>query len=168
MSLSSGKTTYVEKQDHDTASVGIMAAKDIGTGIRGISWKSRLGYAGSAHNNLYNLIPLLKAGDVVQIGVHVAGGYPAGCQKDCWVAMESEPAYYDVIKALTDKGVHVIEAAGNGNVNLDSPGFKGAFDVNVRDSGAILAGAFCAKDGKKRRSAPMVRASPALHGAAGT
>ena len=117
MSLSSGKTTYVEKQDHDTASVGIMAAKDIGTGIRGISWKSRLGYAASAHNNLYNLIPLLKAGDVVQIGVHVAGGYPAGCQKHCWVAMESEPAYYDVIKALTDKGVHVIEAAGNGNVN---------------------------------------------------
>ncbi|MGM8712594.1 hypothetical protein [Enterobacter hormaechei] len=37
MSLSSGKTTYVEKQDHDTASVGIMTAKDIGTGIRGIS-----------------------------------------------------------------------------------------------------------------------------------
>lgn len=149
MSLSSGKTTYVEKQDHDTASVGIMTAKDIGTGIRGISWKSRLGYAASAHNNLYNLIPLLKADDVVQIGVHVAGGYPAGCQKDCWVAMESEPAYYDVIKALTDKGVHVIEAAGNGNVNLDSPGFQGEFDVNVRDSGAILAGAFCAKNGKK-------------------
>ena len=149
ISLSSGKTTYIDKQDHDTASVGIMAAKDIGTGIRGISWKSRLGYSASAHNNLYNLIPQLNAGDVVQIGIHVAGGYPAGCTKDCWIAMESEPAYYDVIKALTDKGIYVIEAAGNGNVNLDSPGFRGAFDVNVRDSGAILAGAFCAKDGKK-------------------
>lgn len=28
MSLSSGKTTYVANNDHDTASVGIMAAKD--------------------------------------------------------------------------------------------------------------------------------------------
>ncbi|MEI9701738.1 serine protease [Enterobacter cloacae] len=149
MSLSSGKTTYVEKHDHDTASVGIMAAKDMGTGIRGLAWKSRMGYAASASNNLYNLIPQLKAGDVVQIGIQVAGGYPAGCQKDCWVAMESQTAYYDIIKALTDKGVHVIEAAGNGNINMDSPGFQGRFDAHVQDSGAILAGAFCAKDGKK-------------------
>ena len=36
--------------------------------------------------------------------------------------------------------------------------------MNVRDSGAILAGAFCAKDGKKRRSAPMARALPVLRG----
>ncbi|WP_343482924.1 hypothetical protein [Enterobacter cloacae] len=146
MSLSSGKTTYVANNDHDTASVGIMAAKDMGTGIRGLAWKSRMGYAASASNNLYNLIPQLKAGDVVQIGIQVAGGYPSGCQKDCWVAMESQTAYYDIIKALTDKGVHVIEAAGNGNINMDSPGFRGEYDVNVRDSGAILAGAFCAKD----------------------
>ena len=34
--------------------------------------------------------------------------------------MESQTAYYDIIKALTDKGVHVIEAAGNGNINMDS------------------------------------------------
>lgn len=81
--------------------------------------------------------------------------------------MESQTAYYDIIKALTDKGVHVIEAAGNGNINMDSPVVPGEYDVNVRDSGAILAGAFCAKDGKKRRSAPMARVLPVLHGAAG-
>ena len=39
MSLSSGKTTYVANNDHDTASVGIMAAKDMGTGIRGLAEK---------------------------------------------------------------------------------------------------------------------------------
>lgn len=40
-------------------------------------------------------------------------------------------------------------AAGNGNVNLDRPVFQGKFDRNVRDSGAVIAGAVCGNNGKK-------------------
>lgn len=145
--LIKGSNKYYD--DHDTASVGIMAAKDIGGGVRGLSWKSRVGFNDWQYNNLYNMIPLLKAGDVVQIGMQTGGGEITGCTKDCYVPQENASSYYDVIKALTDKGVYVIEAAGNGNVNLDHSAFNGKFDVNVRDSGAIIAGALCAKDGKK-------------------
>ncbi len=136
--------------DHDTASVGIMAATDIGTGMRGLAWKSRVGFAGWQNNNLYNMIPLLKAGDVVQMGMQTGGGEVAGCTTNtCYVPQENRQDYYDIIKALTDKGVYVIEAAGNGNVNLDHTGFNGKFNVHVRDSGAIIAGAFCAKEGTR-------------------
>lgn len=146
--LTQGNTKYID--DHDTASVAIMAAKDIGAGVRGLSWKSRVGFSDWKYNNLYNMIPLLKAGDVVQIGMQTGGGEITGCTtKDCYVPQENVQSYYDVIKALTDKGVYVIEAAGNGNINLDHSAFKGKFDVHTRDSGAIIAGAFCAKDGKK-------------------
>ncbi len=82
--------------------------------------------------------------------MQTGGGEITGCTtKDCYVPQENVQSYYDVIKALTDKGVYVIEAAGNGNINLDHSAFKGKFDVHTRDSGAIIAGAFCAKDGKK-------------------
>ena len=40
--------------------------------------------------------------------------------------MESQTAYYDIIKALTDKGVHVIEAAGNGEYQHGQPGVPGS------------------------------------------
>lgn len=145
--LIQGSNKYVD--DHDTASVGIMAARDIGAGVRGLSWKSRVGFSDWHYNNLYNMIPLLKAGDVVQIGMQTGGGEITGCTTTCYVPQENVQSYYDIIKALTDKGVYVIEAAGNGNVNLDHSAFNGKFDVNVRDSGAIIAGAFCAKEGKR-------------------
>ncbi|WP_368540860.1 S8 family serine peptidase [Enterobacter soli] len=147
--LVQGNGTY-NGDHHDTASVGIMAATDIGTGMRGLAWKSRVGFASWQSNNLYNMIPLLKAGDVVQMGMQTGGGEVAGCTTNtCYVPQENVQSYYDIIKALTDKGVYVIEAAGNGNVNLDHPGFNGKFNVQTRDSGAIIAGAFCAKEGTR-------------------
>ena len=38
-------------------------------------------------------------------------------------------------------GVIVVEAAGNGSVNLDQPGCNRLFDRSYRDSGAIIVGA---------------------------
>lgn len=148
VSFHEGDKTY-SGEDHDTSSVGIMAAKDIGTGIRGLSWNARMGYAKWQVNNLYNMIPRLNAGDVVQMGMQTGGGEITGCTSSCYVPQENAAAYYDVIKALTDKGVHVIQAAGNGNINLDHTAFNGKFDLKKRDSGAIIAGAFCANNGKK-------------------
>ena len=139
-----------KEREHNTASVGILAGQDIGTGIRGIAWKSKVGYAAWPASNLYNTIPYLKAGDVVSLNMQYWGGEVTGtCQKDCFVPVENLESYYSVIKALTDKGVFVISSAGNGNINLDSPAFNGKWDTNIRDSGAIIAGAFCAKSGLK-------------------
>ena len=59
--------------------------------------------------------------------------------------MELQPAWFDAIKTLTDRGINVIALAGNSGLNLDDPAFNGKLDPAVRDSGAILAGAVCAK-----------------------
>ncbi|MFN1144354.1 S8 family serine peptidase [Serratia quinivorans] len=137
---------------HDTMSVGVMAGKDNGFGVQGIAHKAQFAYAAWQVSNFVNGIKLLKAGDVVQIGQQRSTSLitTSECSPgNCFVPVENEQAWFDAIKTATDSGIHVIMAAGNGNVNLDLPVFQGKFDRNVRDSGAIIAGAVCGNDGKK-------------------
>ncbi len=69
--------------------------------------------------------------------IELQGGGPRGR----FVPVEYWDDNYEAIKAATDRGVIVVEAAGNGNEDLDLKLFKGKFDRNVRDSGAIMVGA---------------------------
>jgi len=78
---------------------------------------------------------------MVQIGLHIDIGRVANCQSYCFLPDEYLPHRYDEIRALTDRGIHFIEAAGNGDVDLDHPDFNYKFDRNYRDSGAIIVGA---------------------------
>ncbi|WP_413741558.1 S8 family serine peptidase [Sodalis sp. RH15] len=130
---------------HDTASVGVAAARFLPTatmsGIVGIAYNARVAYAAWPIENIYNAYYQLNEGDVVQMGIQLIGGTETGCTADCYVPLEYNNAYYDIIRALTDKGVHVIIAAGNGAINLDHAAFNGKFNRNVRDSGAIYVGA---------------------------
>ncbi|TCL06491.1 S8 family serine peptidase [Sodalis ligni] len=130
---------------HDTSSVGVMAARPMVTsrveGIVGIAFNTRVAYADSGIQNIRDAYYLLNAGDVVQVGIQAYVGAQPGCTTNCFVPMEYENAYYDVFRALTDKGVHVILAAGNGALDLDHAGFNGKFNRSVRDSGAIYVGA---------------------------
>ena len=57
-----------------------------------------------------------------------------------FVAMEYWDSYFDAIKNATARGIIVVEAAGNGGMDLDSSIYGGKFDRSVRDSGAILVG----------------------------
>ncbi|MCK7066536.1 hypothetical protein L8P91_10040 [Enterobacter bugandensis] len=139
----------INVDSHDTASVGIMAARDNGFGVTGIANKATFGYAQSGASVLYDLMDKLKAGDVVQVGIEVVPGSIGGCNSNCAIPMEYMSHWYDEIRALTDSGIHVIEAAGNGNVNLDHPDFRGKFDRNKRDSGAIIVGALSPQSGGK-------------------
>lgn len=139
----------VDVHYHDTAAVGIMAAKDNGAGIVGIAHKATFGYAAYNASVFYELIDKLKPGDVVQVGLHIDIGSVANCQRYCFVPDEYTPHRFDEIRALTDRGIHVIEAAGNGNVNLDHPDFNHKFDRNYRDSGAIIVGALDPETGGK-------------------
>lgn len=123
------KETCTERQ-HNTASVGILAARDIGSGVRGLSYKSKVAYAAWPSTNLYNMIPQLNAGDVVSLNMQTWGGEVAGtCTSACYIPIENDVSYFNVIKALTDKGVFVVTSAGNGNINLDSPAFNGKWDT---------------------------------------
>lgn len=134
----------IDIDDHDTSAVGVMAARRIlvtpTIGIVGIAYNARVAYADSPIEALRRAYDLLNPGDVVQVGLQLSVGAIAGCTAQCWLPMEYENARYDLHRALTDKGIHVILAAGNGGIDLDHTDFNGKFDRNVRDSGAIFVG----------------------------
>lgn len=131
----------------NTASVGVMAGLELGYGIIGIASRAKVGYAARGLQHLYNLYHRLKAGDVIQIGMQHQGGNMSYYNQECFVPVEYEPAWFDLISALTSKGVHVVQAAGNGAVNLDHPMFNGKFNRSVKDSGAIIVGALDPRTG---------------------
>lgn len=75
-------------------------------------------------------------GDIVLIEQQ-AFGPSAG-----YVPLEWIPEVYDAIRALTTRGVIVIEAAANGSENLSDASLYGApFPMGKLDSGAIIVGA---------------------------
>ena len=57
------------------------------------------------------------------------------------VPIEFEPEVFNAIKAATNKGIIVVESAGNGSENLDRASYDGKFDRTKRDSGALIVGA---------------------------
>ncbi|WP_413735277.1 hypothetical protein ACL2XP_21710 [Sodalis sp. RH21] len=134
---------------HNTSAVGIMAGLNLGYGILGIVPNAKMGYSSPGVQHLYNLYHRLNAGDVIQIGMQHHGILMAQGEKPCSLPVEFEAAWFDIISALTDKGIHVIEAAGHGAFNLDHPVLKGKYDRGRRDSGAIMVGALDPRTGLK-------------------
>jgi subtilisin family serine protease len=58
-----------------------------------------------------------------------------------YTAVEFWPHIFDQLKAATKKGIHCVQAAGNGSSNFDDASYEGAFDLKQRDSGCIMVGA---------------------------
>ena len=56
------------------------------------------------------------------------------------MAVEWQQANYDAIVAATSAGIIVVEAAGNGNQDLDSAPYGSPFPAGRADSGAIIVG----------------------------
>ncbi|MDA9557282.1 hypothetical protein N9R79_07265 [Vibrio sp.] len=122
---------------HDTSSAGLISAFRDDKGVTGIAYNAQLAWAqfndGAMLSKLANQLP---KGSVIQLGVQSGGSVEFGAPP------ELMPAVYDAITYLVqEKGIHVIQAAGNSEHNLDDPKFNGQFDRAVRDSGAIYAGA---------------------------
>ncbi|WP_181456810.1 S8 family serine peptidase [Pseudomonas fluorescens] len=136
---------------HDTSSVGTIASQENGFGTTGIAPFAKLGFAQWNLARLVKLAEQLHAGDVVQIGVQYRYSPvddEMDCADTCYVPVEFYLPARDTITYMTEeKGVHVVMAAANGNVNLDHPYLKKYFDRNLFDSGAIYAGAVDPKTG---------------------
>ncbi len=137
-------------RDHGTAALGVVVATDNDYGITGIAHEAQAGHEGVANQSMASAIThaALAAGRGGIVLVELQARGPRSV-KDCtcntsqcnYVPMEYWRANFDAIALATANGVHVVEAAGNGSVDLDDPVYGGAFDRSVRDSGAILVGA---------------------------
>jgi subtilisin family serine protease len=138
-------------ESHGTSVAGVMVGLENGYGVTGIAPLAGIGYAshnagGGVEGALEASIAQLGPGDVLLLEMHFGGG-PATASCTCnqgqcnYVPTEYYPAYFDLIQTATANGIVVVEAAGNGSVNLDDPSYGGIFDRNVRDSGAIMVGA---------------------------
>lgn len=140
---------------HATASVGVIASQDNGYGTTGIVPQAQIGFLRWGTNGLIQMAERLEAGDVIQVGVQY--GYDslpgADCTSSCKMPMEYSKVVRDTFTYLTEeKGIHVVLAAANGNINLDHPWFEGYFDPQRFDSGAIYAGAVEPQTGRRRYS----------------
>jgi len=143
-------STLQEWENHGTAVAGVMVAQDNGFGVTGIVPDAGIGYSSifgvaSTAQAIINAADQLAAGDIILIELHAGGPDTVDCTcnfDQCnFVPMEFFQAEFDAIQTATANGIIVVEAAGNGSIDLDHPTYGGVFDRNVRDSGAIMVGA---------------------------
>ncbi|HOX24805.1 MAG TPA: carboxypeptidase regulatory-like domain-containing protein [Candidatus Krumholzibacteria bacterium] len=133
-------------RNHGTAVMGEMRGHDNAFGVDGIVPDCQVGNSSigdqSVAGALLNAGAHLDAGDLILIELHAPGpnSYEGGGQYG-YLPMEFWQDNFDAIRAITDLGILVVEAAGNGQQNLDDAVYQGLFDRDVRDSGAIMVGA---------------------------
>ncbi len=138
---------------HGTAVVGVIAGADNGFGVTGIASQVNLGVSSISQGTstaITTAATSVGEGGIVLIEVHRQGPTQVetcSCNtSQCnYIAVEYWQADYDAIATATANGVIVVEAAGNGSVDLDDPIYEGKFDRSVRDSGAILVGGGASK-----------------------
>jgi serine protease len=143
--------------DHGTAVMGELIADRDTKGVTGISWGADGGLAPASTANLgynpANAIALSaaagKAGDVILIEQQTrvcnlsadlpCTGPGGNCGPTEWIQ-----SAFDAMVNATAAGLIVVQAAGNGGVDLDSAACNGRFTpghANFQNSGAIIVGA---------------------------
>jgi subtilisin family serine protease len=127
-------------RNHGTAVLGEMVSIPDGRGCVGISHQAKAAVQSAIINNVFNTAGAisnaasqLKAGDVILTELQATG--PNGK----YVAMQYWPDIFAAIKAAVEKGITVVEAAGNGDENFQLAVFNGT--GLQKDSGAIVVGA---------------------------
>lgn len=133
-----------DSNHHGTAVLGEIIADNDTKGVTGISWGANIGLAPAYTSNLFynpaNAILLAvndgSAGDVILIEQQYWV-----CGLDEYGPLEWILSVYDAIQTAVANGFVVVEAAGNGNVNLDQTACGTVFNRDIQDSGAIIVGA---------------------------
>jgi len=139
--LTLGGLRWREFVYHGNSSLGLVGASDDGFGTTGAAPLAELAvmhpiidtetYDVAAAVELATLE--MQPGDVLLIEQQAPTGRGLG-------PVTIEPGAWEAVRAAVDAGIHVVEPAGNGAVDLDHPDFAGWFSRD-NDSGAIMVGA---------------------------
>jgi hypothetical protein len=138
--------------DHGTAVLGILGARDNGFGVTGGVPAATLRTVAPFTAGCYAPPPScydpataivaatarMAPGDVLLVEQQAEMRPPHG---GAYGPIEWIPSVYDAIRAATAAGIVVVEAAGNGGIDLDGLDLGGRFDPAVQHSGAIIVGA---------------------------
>ena len=153
-------TTALGWRNHGTAVIGEYGGDENGFGVTGISPNalssaiSIFGGMGSAQA-IRTAANRLRPGDVILIELHRPGPRHAFAQRDDqrgYIAIEWWEDDFAAIRFAVNRGIIVVEAAGNGAENLDDALYQNRpanfpstwtnpFRRTNRDSGAIVVGA---------------------------
>jgi Subtilase family len=151
--------------DHGTAVLGIFHGDRNDFGVTGIASEASMSAASADYDqdlkkwNAAAAIKFsgdhLKAGDVILLEMHAPGPNshdPDPDSQQGFIPVEYWEPEFAAIKYAVAKGIHVVEAAGNGGENLDAPIYHAAFSRKDRDSGAVLVGGGYSAYGSHPRS----------------
>jgi hypothetical protein len=139
-------------RDHGTAVLGAIAGKNNDRGIVGIApgasvslvshFKAVEGTNGHVPDAIYAALEADQPPHVLLLEVQ---------RGDPWLPTEIEEADFEAIQCAVANGVIVIEAAGNGGVDLDSFNRMNRAGADFQDSGAIIVGAASSSPPHERR-----------------
>jgi hypothetical protein len=145
------QTNALNWRNHGTAVVGVIGGDRNTIGVTGISPDahtrgSSIFAGGGLPGAIRAAADRLRPGDIILLEVQY--GHPS----KGWTTVEWWPDDFAAIRYAVNRGIIVVEAAGNGNNNLDDPvyntplgGFPASwsnpFNRGNRDSGAVVVGA---------------------------
>ncbi len=159
--LDSSNTSQQDWVDHGTAVLGVIGAQDNGFGVTGIASDANLWMVSNLQSGNQTARSLADAinlavlnglpGDIIVLPLEALGPVSEeipdpSCTDAENASFEDVPVEYwqanfDAISAATAAGFVVVEAAGNGQMDLGDGRYDDKFDRDSRDSGAILVAA---------------------------
>ena len=144
------------KTNHGTAVMGEIGGDHNGYGVNGIAPNAKLGASSVNGQGTAGAIVAaarnLQAGDLLLIEMHRRGPNGVDSPQQGYIAMEWWPDDFAAIRFAVNRGIIVVEAAGNGwedldNAAYDTPGngfptsWKNPFRLTNPGSGAVMVGA---------------------------
>jgi hypothetical protein len=155
----SSSSDTVAARNQGTNAIGVLSADENGLGVTGICPDAEVrgvSFAGkglSSARAIRHAADLLGPGDILLVMLHRRG--PRGTNQNSqqgFIPVEWWEDDFQAIRYAVDKGVIVVEPAGDGDENLDDPayespkdgfpaGWTNPFNRANRDSGAIVVGA---------------------------
>lgn len=142
--------------NHGTAVMGEIGGDLNGFGVTGIAAHARLGASSfvtqSSSAAIKCAADALSAGDIILLEIHRRGPNGGGGGQQGYIGIEWWPDDFTAIRYAVNKGIIVVEAAGNGWENLDAvayntPGtgfpatWRNPFRLTNPQCGAVMVGA---------------------------